>query len=167
MNVLKLSWRSPSGRIRGVVLRPARGFTMVETLVALVVLSIGLLGIAALYLDSLRAGRTALNRTTASQLAADLGDRIRANRSVGAGYQLAIDAASPGQAPCDQAAACDPPAIAAADLTEWRTALADALASGTGGVAFTPGDPNAYVITVRWREPGQDEDATYVLRIET
>ena len=41
------------------------GFTMVEVLVALVVLAIGLLGIAALYLNSLQAGRTAVYRTEA------------------------------------------------------------------------------------------------------
>ncbi|MBM2853444.1 MAG: Type pilus modification protein PilV, partial [Steroidobacteraceae bacterium] len=48
------------------------GFTLVETLVALVVLAIGMLGIAALYLNSLQAGRTAIYRTQAVNLAADL-----------------------------------------------------------------------------------------------
>ena len=43
------------------------GFTMVEVLVALVVLAIGLLGIAALYLNSLQSGRTAIYRTQASR----------------------------------------------------------------------------------------------------
>ncbi len=57
--------------------RHSRGFTLIEALVALVVLSIGLLGIAALYLDSLRAGRTAIYRTQAVNLAADLADRLR------------------------------------------------------------------------------------------
>ena len=45
-----------------------RGITMVESLVALVVLSIGLLGIASLYVTSLRTGRTALIRTQAVSL---------------------------------------------------------------------------------------------------
>ena len=54
---------------------------MVEVLVALVVLAIGLLGIAALYLNSLQAGRTAVYRTEAINLAADLADRIRMNRT--------------------------------------------------------------------------------------
>jgi type IV pilus assembly protein PilV len=44
-----------------------QGFTMVEVLVALVVLAIGLLGIAALYLNSLQAGRTAIYRTRQSR----------------------------------------------------------------------------------------------------
>ena len=57
-----------------------KGFTLVEVLVALVVMSVGMLGIAALYLEGLRAGRTALYRTTAVNLAADMADRIRANQ---------------------------------------------------------------------------------------
>ena len=49
-------------------------------LVALVIFAVGLLGIAALHIESLNAGRTALNRTQAVALASDLADRIRANR---------------------------------------------------------------------------------------
>lgn len=59
----------------------AGGFTLIEVLVALVVLAIGLLGIAALYIDSLRASRTALLRTQAIAVASDLADRIRVNRA--------------------------------------------------------------------------------------
>lgn len=63
-----------------------RGFTLIEVLVALVVMSVGMLGIAALYLEGLRAGRTALYRTTAVNLAADMADRIRANPNAGLAY---------------------------------------------------------------------------------
>ena len=66
--------------------RRQRGFTLVEVLVALVVMSVGMLGIAALYLEGLRAGRTALYRTTAVNLAGDMADRIRANRNAGLAY---------------------------------------------------------------------------------
>jgi type IV pilus modification protein PilV len=57
------------------------GFSIVEALVALVVLSVGMLGIAALYVESLRAGRSAVYHTQAVNLAADMADRIRANRT--------------------------------------------------------------------------------------
>ena len=60
------------------------GFSIVEALVALVVLSVGMLGIAALYVESLRAGRSAVYHTQAVNLAADMADRIRANRMAGA-----------------------------------------------------------------------------------
>ena len=58
-----------------------RGFTIVEALVALVVLAVGMLGIASLYVTTLRASGSATSRMQAINLAGDLGDRIRANRT--------------------------------------------------------------------------------------
>ena len=55
------------------------GFTLVEVLVALVVMAVGLLGIAGLYVEGLRAGRTAVYRSAAVTLASDMADRIRGN----------------------------------------------------------------------------------------
>ena len=64
-----------------LVRRYRRGFTLVEVLVALIVLSIGMLGIAALYSRRCaRAGRRS-SRTQAVTLASDIADRIRANRT--------------------------------------------------------------------------------------
>ena len=60
--------------------RRQRGVSIVEALVAFVILSVGLLGIAGLYLESVRSNRTALTRTAAVQLANDLADRIRLHR---------------------------------------------------------------------------------------
>ena len=57
----------------------ARGFSMLEVLLALAVLSVGLLGAAAMLLDSLRTHGGALRRLGATQLARDMADRIRAN----------------------------------------------------------------------------------------
>ena len=64
------------------------GFTLVEVLVVLVVLAVGLLGGVALLLTGLRASRVAILQTRAANLAADLGERIRANRAAGAAYAL-------------------------------------------------------------------------------
>jgi len=90
-----------------------RGFTMVETLVALVVLAIGLLGIAALYLDSLRAGRTAIYRTQAVNLSADLADRIRSNRAAIASYVAAYADVAGAVPACDTTAGCTAAELAA------------------------------------------------------
>jgi type IV pilus assembly protein PilV len=60
--------------------RAGRGFTLIETLVAVLVLSIGLLGIAALQLTSLQSNSTATQRSQATFLAYDIVDRMRANR---------------------------------------------------------------------------------------
>src|SRR5262249_56408603 len=59
--------------------RRARGFTLIEALVALLVLSIGLLGVAALQLTSLRSNPSSSFRSQATLLAYDVVDRMRAN----------------------------------------------------------------------------------------
>ncbi|HID48830.1 MAG TPA: type IV pilus modification protein PilV, partial [Chromatiales bacterium] len=59
--------------------KPARGFTLLEVMIALVIFSIGLLGLAGLQARGLQSNTTAQYRTTAMILAYDMADRIRAN----------------------------------------------------------------------------------------
>jgi type IV pilus assembly protein PilV len=135
------------------------GFTLVEAMVALVVLSIGLLGIAALYVETLRANRTSLYRTVAINLAADLGDRMRANRNPADAYDC--------DDPC--VAANGGNALARADLTAWMNAVQAELPGGDGGIQFTAGTPTtpaAYAVSVRWTEVGQEDPVEYQLRVE-
>ena len=94
--------------IPAVLHRPS-GFTLVEALVALVVLSVGLLGIAALYVETLRANRTALHRTEAVNLATDIADRMRSNRNPANAYACG--------SPCDPAAGGND--IADEELDDW------------------------------------------------
>lgn len=147
------------------------GFTMIEVLVALVVLAIGLLGIAALYLDSLRAGRTAIYRTQAVNMAADLADRIRANRQGVLAYVSAFADAHVADANCeDPAAGCTPAEMAGTDLARWKDTLEAQLPGGEGEVQVTApavaGDPGNYVITVRWTEVGEAAPVQYQLRLD-
>lgn len=58
-----------------------RGVTLIEVLVTVIVLSIGLLGFAALQMTSLQSGYSSYLRMQASWLAYDLTDRMRASRS--------------------------------------------------------------------------------------
>lgn len=138
----------------------AQGFTLVEVLVALIVLSIGLLGIAALYVETLRANRTALFRTDAVTLASDLADRIRANRDPEGAY------ACPD--PCDPTGGGN--AIAIDDLTEWLGTVQAQLPGGSANVTFVDDGilttPNVYTITIGWTEVGQADPVTYALRVE-
>ena len=59
--------------------RRSRGFSLVEVLIALVIMSVGMLGIAGLYVQSMQAGRTSMFRHNAVILVGDVADRIRAN----------------------------------------------------------------------------------------
>ena len=135
------------------------GFTLVEVLVALLVLSIGMLGIAALYLESLRASRQALVRTEAVTLAGDIADRIRSNRNPVNNYDCGgtCDAGEGGNA------------IAIADLNDWRTAVTATLPGGTTSITYTPpaaNTPAVYDIVVSWTEIGYANPLTYTLRVE-
>ncbi|MES1262921.1 MAG: type IV pilus modification protein PilV [Peristeroidobacter soli] len=116
-----------------------RGTTLVETLVALLVLSIGLLGVAALQVNALQTNQGAHVRSQASVLAYDIADRMRANRTVAlaSGYDVAYSAKVTGTA------------LNQLDLANWKTALANTLPSGDGQVA-TVG--NIAVISVRWTD---------------
>jgi type IV pilus assembly protein PilV len=147
------------------------GFTLVEAMVALIVLSVGLLGIAALYVETLRANRTSLHRTEAVNLATDIADRMRSNRDL-----PFSDPGFNGLGFYDCGGACDPAAppasanaIATADLTDWVTQVQTQLPGGTADVTFTAATattPAAYVVDIGWDEVGQTAQATFQLRIE-
>lgn len=145
--------------------RIARGFSLVESLVALVVLSVGLLGIAALYVSALRFGRTALLRSDAVTLAGDMADRIRSNPSGGDSYALAAGAANTAVAAC-ATAGCTPAQMATTDKAQWAALLARTLPAGTGTVAVdTATTPTTYTVTVQWTEPNVGAQ-TYVLGVQ-
>src|SRR5688500_1523918 len=122
-----------------------QGFCRVESLVALVVISVGMIGIAALYGQGIGASRTAFYRTVAVNLTSDMADRIRANRLGGAAYEGAE-----GDNDCDAGEDCSPAAMAAHDLFVWNAQVAQQLPGGQPQVQFDPGTPPTYTIRVQW-----------------
>jgi type IV pilus assembly protein PilV len=147
--------------------RSQSGFTMVETLVALVVLAIGLLGIAGLLLKSLQSGRTATYRTQAVNLAADLADRIRMNRTAQLAYATQFADVEVAVPACDGTGGCSDGDLASTDLSRWKADLNQRLPGGQGQVGVVapigPGEPANYTITVRWTEVGEAVPVTFQL----
>ena len=149
----------------------ARGITMVESLVALVILSVGMLGIAGLYVTGIKAGRSALLRTQAVNLASDMADRIRANRRAITAYDM--DAY--GGAPTDQSCIgndCTSAELAEDDLFRWQAAIEAALPGRPLALAdvqvVNEAAPAAdrYAISVTWHEAGETAASTYTLMVE-
>ena len=158
---------SPRYTSFGVASRRAAGFSLIEALVALVVLSVGLLGIAALYVTSVSTGRTASLRTQAVLLAADLADRIRANRTGGPTYDDAISAAGAFNASCLQGGGgCTPAQMANEDKAEWLALIAARLPGAIPTVTVVAGVPNSYTIILAWVEPGIGNQG-YTLSFQT
>jgi len=130
----------------------ARGFTLVEAMVALVVLAVGMLGIAGLYVTTLRSGGGAIYRMQAVNLAADLADRIRANRGANVAYNgAAANNNCYGAGSVD----CAPALMAANDLLVWQQQIAAIMPGGNGVVAVAGAAvPYTYTITITWTESG-------------
>lgn len=143
----------------------SQGFTLVDSLIAFFVFSVGLLGIAALELVSKRSSYEAVQRTTATTLAYDITERMRANpaEAVTGAYFNTVTAAP--AADCSTAV-CTAPELALYDRWQWQQALAGATdqagASNVGGlvspsacVARTAGGTaNEITVAIAWRGQG-------------
>lgn len=143
------------------------GFTLVESLVAMVVISVGMLGIAALYVEGLRAGRTSVYRTVAVDLASDMADRIRANPTARDGYD--VDAAGMGlESDCVNGPAdCNPATLADDDIFWWKQSVTALLPDGEASIVAVPGpEISSYTITINWAEPGVELPLQYALAVQ-
>lgn len=149
--------------------RHSQGFTLVETLVALALLSIGLLGAGGMLLGSLQSHAEARQEMAAAQLVRDMADRIRANPRAGAAYDSRESV--PLAAPCSLATPCAARELAAADLADF-VAAAQRQLPGTetrGEVRFEPATGPAaadrFAITLSWRGPRDDETRVVALSL--
>ncbi|MBM4195901.1 MAG: type IV pilus modification protein PilV [Gammaproteobacteria bacterium] len=142
-----------------------RGVTLVESLVALVVVSVGMLGVAAMYVDGLRASRTSTFRQAAVTLASDLADRIRLNPAAGVAYAGDDEINDCVNGDED----CSPEELAADDLAWWRAEVGRLLPGGDAEIDVDAGavpEVQSYSIALSWVEPGATDLSRYVLEIE-
>lgn len=145
------------------LIRKQSGFTLLEILVAMLILAIGLLGLAGLMTSSMRDNLSASHRTQATWMAYDMIDRMRANRvgAIAGSYATAMAAA----------AACSPAVptgtVPAQDIAAWKSQLACVLPAGTGSIAVDTGTREATIV-IRWDDSrGTQGTATQTFRVET
>jgi len=154
-----------------------RGFTLLEVLIALLIFSFGLLGLAGLLVVSVQTNHSAYLRTQASFLAQTMADRMRANviGIWGNAYNGTYTSGSGGAtSSCLNTASCTPAQVAARDTRIWSTQLGDFLPSSSGIIACTPPAimPTAdqivtrppyqgqCTITITWNESRLDRQST-------
>lgn len=143
-----------------------KGFSLIEALVAFLILSIGMLGIASLQTMSLKSGHSAAMRTVAVTKVEEILESMRSNPTAVLSY--AAGTADMGtDNGCSQttvaAAACTPALMALDEVFRWKNSLIEALpnnAATTSSVVVTPPVPpatmNTVVVSVNWSERDLD-----------
>ena len=146
------------------------GFSLIEVLIAVIILAIGLLGIAGLQITSKRTSYEALQRVTAVILAQDIIERMRANKGQLAAYIAAADVTGTLTAPGTNctSAECTPDLIVTYDLYQWQQAILGAAETketfpgstifvNTGGLILptgcitTSGTDGEVTVAIAWR----------------
>lgn len=137
------------------------GFALVEVLVAVMVLAIGLLGLAGLHASGFRDNHGAFVRTQATYAVNDLADRMRANRAaaIAGNYEVAAAPVAPAFdcianfTGTTTAGLCNPAEMATADLVAWYAFLGNAIPGGNATIVCNPvgcGLNAIHTITVTW-----------------
>jgi type IV pilus assembly protein PilV len=120
------------------------GFSMLEVMVAVLILSFGLLGLAGLQALSLKSNVSAAQRTIATQLAYDIADRMRANQAsvLSGDYNYAqysgTGAAGTNTTSCASTGGCTSTQLAQEDVFEWNQQICAQLPQSTACNATGP-----------------------------
>ena len=133
----------------------SRGFTLIEVLIALVVLAVGLLGLAGLQVMSLKNNQSTYVRGQANLIAMDVIDRVRVNPLAKNLYLTTVVAVSNNSSDtqCNQCKgtdnSCTPPQLVIQDLCDWQEQLSKLSTEATGAITNING---IYSIAIRWDE---------------
>jgi type IV pilus assembly protein PilV len=140
------------------------GFSLVEVMVAMFVVAMGILALAGLLQASTRYSKMSEMRSTATLLANDIADRMRANyvgaQLGSAGYDNAEKVfpttVAPPHAACTSDAPCGPAELAKADMADWTARVRATLPKGSTWIQFRAGKapaPDSLDVWVGWADP--------------
>ena len=130
--------------------RGERGIALIESLIAMLVMALGILGIVGVQMRALTDTQAGVRRAQAIRLIEDLGERLQSNPD--ALNYLGAYTASADTAPDCAAAACSPPQLAAFDAWQWRRNVAAALPEGSATVFLPKGGARQLGVMVGWNE---------------
>lgn len=150
-----------------------RGFSLIEALVAVVIVAIGLLGVGELTLTAVREGAAALTHTQAVYLISDIMERIRANPDARDAYDCAGYVSAPAERGCAPSGApaiqCTARELAEDDLARWQSLSREALPLAGAGAcianvsylaAVSDSEPAKYRVDLSWQRPGSETPVT-------
>lgn len=130
-----------------------RGLTLLEILIAIVILAVGLLGVAGLQASALRNNHSAYLKSQATAMVMDMADRIRANPRGAALYAGYDSTSAKPENPGCLSNGCSSSQLSQYDLYEWHqqlTNLKQPLLPGGRGLVTLNGD--TYSVIILWQE---------------
>ena len=161
--------------------RRINGFSLIEVMVAMLIVAIGILGVAGLQVVSLQQNRNAILRDQALQAGNDILDRIRANPVTD--YAPVTLAAAPLAGKNCITSSCTPAEMSGFDIAQWKCrmnpldedevllAVCEALgirqASLPGGKGSISKVGSVYLVTVQWIKDRNGNTNTIELRTQT
>ncbi|WP_119966030.1 type IV pilus modification protein PilV [Simplicispira lacusdiani] len=135
------------------------GISLIESLVAIVVVALGILGVLGVQMRTLTDTSTTLRRAQAIRLIEDLGERMRTNPSALANLSTYVSnfAASPSASSC--ASGCSHAQLAAYDLATWKKTVQENLPMGKASIFVPPAESSLVAgqrrqlgVMIAWRE---------------
>jgi len=135
------------------------GISLIESLVALLVLALGILGMAGLQTRGLVDARITNARAVAVSMVDDLSERIQLNTGARllAANPYVVGWGAPPIAPDCFNAACTPAETANMDLNQWKQTLASMLPLGDAAVFQSPLDPTQIGVLIAWSDNVSDQ----------
>jgi type IV pilus assembly protein PilV len=130
-----------------------RGISLMESLIALVVLALGIMGLAGVQTRVLAESRTANYRAIAIGLIDDLNNRLLLNRNaaLSSPTPYALNWGTPAAPPTDcTASQCSGIDLAKFDLDQWHALVAASLPGGSAAVFLSPTDARQIGIAIAW-----------------
>ena len=146
------------------LLQPQRGITLLESLVAIVVMALGILGILGVQMRTLSDTQTGVRRAQAIRLIEDMCERMKANPSALANLSSYVSnfAASPTVPSC--ASGCTAANLATYDVAVWKRTVRESLPLGKASIFVAPGEADGnrrqLGVIVAWRENERDGMST-------
>ena len=132
-----------------------RGVSLIESLVALLVLALGILGLAGIQTRTLTDTRLTNARAAAIRMSNDIQERMKLNveaQSLAANPYITDFGAAPAAATNCNTAPCTSAQLAAFDLNQWKTTLSTALPGGDGRIFASPDDTRQFGVLVSWTD---------------
>ncbi len=137
-------------QLRQLAAKPQKGLALMESLVAIVILALGILGILGIQLRTLTDTQAGARRAQAIRLIEDLGERLQNNPDAIGNLSLYTQASS-STSDCS-ANACDAASLAAFDAQQWQANVKNVLPGGSVKVFIPQGGPRQLGVLIGWSE---------------